>query len=156
MGKTNTIYTKCSIFTSKVWNYYGIKILHQKYNFYNNTPSGWTHSHPKSLTGWQCKQSMTFCAKNFKILTQTNLELFINLIYKRLEEVKGILLFTNVDRVSPEFKHFPELLWLMILQSTVHQVTKHLLDLEVHSGKKKWVTAEQCDTVIYSLTSDFQ
>lgn len=55
--------------------------------------------------------------------------MFINLVNNGLEEIKGILLFSYIDSLTPEFEHTPELLRFMILQAAFHHVAKYLLHL---------------------------
>ena len=59
----------------------------------------------------------------------THLELFVHLICEVAEEVKGILLFSHIHRLAPELELLPERLRGVILQSALHQVPKHALQL---------------------------
>ena len=59
----------------------------------------------------------------------THLELFVHLICEVAEEIEGVLLLPNIDRLTPQLELLPECLGRVILQSALHQVTKHTLQL---------------------------
>lgn len=42
--------------------------------------------------------------------------MLVYLINQGLEKVKGVLLLPNVDRLTPEFEHFPEAFRFMVLK----------------------------------------
>lgn len=43
------------------------------------------------------------------------LKMLVYLINQGLEEVEGVLLLPDVDRLTPEFEHLPEAFRLMVL-----------------------------------------
>ena len=69
--------------------------------------------------------------------TVAHLHVLVNLVQHGLEEVERVLLLPDVHRVTPQFEHGPELLGLVELKTTLHQVTKHQLDLVEDAEKTK-------------------
>lgn len=67
----------------------------------------------------------------------TYFHMFIDLINKSLEEIKRILLFMDVYRLTPQFKYFPKTLRFMILKLAIGQVSKNLLYMVIYAATRK-------------------